>query len=79
MLLDTVSTEIFVRSLAKASNLSVVFFEEEDGQPYTDTVRRTVHVARPRWQWPELQYNQWLGAVCHELGHHRGGNGDLMQ
>lgn len=79
MLLDTVSTEIFVRSLARTSNLSVVFFEEEDGQPYTDPVRRTVHVARPRWHWPELQYNQWLGAVCHELGHHRGGNGDLMQ
>lgn len=79
MLLDTVSTEIFVRSLARTSNLSVVFFEDEEGQPYTDPIKRTVHVARPRWHWPELLYNQWLGAVCHELGHHRGHNGGLMQ
>lgn len=79
MLLDTVSTEIFVRSLVKASNLSVVFFPDEDGQPFTDPVKKTIHVAAPRWYWPEHKYNQWLGAVCHELGHHRGGNGNLMQ
>lgn len=79
MLLDTVSTEIFIRSLARSSNLSVVFFEQEDGQPFTDPVRATVHVARPRWHWAKDQYNRWLGAVCHELGHHRGNNGALMQ
>lgn len=78
MLLDTVSTEIFVRSLAHASNLSVEFFADEDGQPFTDPVKKVIYVARPQWHWPELKYNQWLGAVCHELGHHRGINSSLM-
>lgn len=78
-IMDTGGTEIFVRTLSKAEGLRVIFSEEEDAQPYTDPINKIIHVAKPRWYWKEEQYNCWLGAVCHELGHHRGKNADIMK
>lgn len=76
-IMDTEGAGIYARSLAATAGLTVVFFDE-DGQPYTDPVRKTLHVQKPQWQWDEKRYAIWNGTLLHELGHHRGNNGALM-
>lgn len=78
-IMDERATEIFVRTLSKTCGLRMQYGEDEDCQPYTDPINKVIHVARPRWHWCEEQYQCWLGAVCHELGHHREVNGEIMQ
>lgn len=78
-IMDTRGAEIFVRSMAGSEGLRVRFEEDEDAQPYTDPIANLIVVAMPRWYWTEHKFQCWLGAICHELGHHRGVNGELMQ
>ena len=77
-IMDTNGARIFVRTLAKASNLTVVFHEEAI-TPHTDAVKGTIHVARPKWSFTEEEHLCWQGEILHELGHHRGNNGTAMQ
>ena len=72
-IMDTNGARIFVRTLAKASNLTVVFHDEYI-TPHTDPVAGTIHVARPKWSFTEDEHQCWQGEILHELGHHRGEN-----
>ena len=72
-IMDTNGARIFVRSLAKASNLTVVFHDTYV-TPHTDPVAGTIHVARPKWSFTEDEHQCWQGEILHELGHHRGEN-----
>ena len=76
-LLNTASAQGYVRTLAGRQNLRVVF-SKDDIQPYTDPVRKTIHVQEPKWDWPLELAADWRGKIVHELGHHRGANSDLM-
>jgi len=75
--MDTSGAQTFVRAMARADGLIVIFHPEKI-QPYTDPVRKEIHVTCPQWAWTEEEWLCWQGEILHELGHHRGVNGEIM-
>ena len=77
-LLDTYSARKFVETMAGVVGLSVEF-SIEPTQPRTCPVSKRIWVESPKWDWDEITTTKWWGELLHELGHHRGDNGELMQ
>ena len=77
-LLDTYSARKFVETIAGVVGMSVEF-SIEPIQPRTCPVSKKIWVESPKWDWDEITTAKWWGELLHELGHHRGDNGELMQ
>ncbi len=67
----------FVNTMAQSRGMTVVYHKEAI-QPYTDPQSKQIHVSRPMAHWDDTQFGVWMGEVFHELGHHRGINGKIM-